>query len=185
MGRVTRPSQPALPLFVSAASYGRGLDVSQTANISVQPPSSTTWVSLLVAYMPVVLPFDYPVSRVSWLNGATITGSNVDVGIYTADGVRLYRTGSVAMAGAALPQYVTPGTPFVLSAGRYYFAWTCDGTTNRAQAHAGSAAAGSMWGLLEETTGALGLPATMANAVRWTRAWGYNVVAVSRTTTGF
>ena len=148
------------------------------------PPAARTWVANLVSYCPMTLTKPYPVQRVFWVNGSTITTTNVDAGIYTADGRRIYNTGSTAASGASLPQYVTPGTPFVLYPGMYYFAWTCDNTTNRGMAYGGAATTGRYIGLLEETTGGFGLPATMTPSV-WTRAWTASVVGVTRTTTGF
>ena len=178
-----RGSQPATPLHVRAYTLGLGLEAQTLANFSQGPPTTTTWVANLVQYNPVSLPYDYPVSRVWWTNGGTVTTTNVDFGIYTADGTRIYNTGSTTMVGVTSVQYVTP-TAFVLPAGAYYFAWTCDNTTGRAQTYSGSALASQMVGLLEETTGAFGLPATMT-PVSFTRAWGYNSCGLTRTTTGF
>jgi hypothetical protein len=88
------------------------------------------------------------------------------------------------MGAASTAQYVTPTTPFILSAGRYYFAWTCDNTTSRGMAYGGTANGGRMLGLLQETPGAFGLPATMT-PVAWANAWGASVCGVTRTSSGF
>lgn len=174
----------ALPLFVPASRWGRHVAASQISNVTLGANQATTWVANLVQYNPVALPWDYPVNRVWWMCGSTTTTSNVDFGIYTFDGTRIYNTGSTPEGTANTATYVTPGTPFVLSAGLYYFAWTCDNTTNRAQTHAGAVIGSSLMGLLEETTGGFGLPATMT-PVRFTRVWGYNVCGVTRTVSGF
>lgn len=183
MGDWPKSKPPALPLFVSAGGYGHAWEIATTAAVGIGI-TVTTWVAKLVAYMPVALPFDYPVQRVWWLNGSTLTTSNADFGIYSWDGTKIYSTGSTAMSGTSAPQYVTPSPTFVLPADRYYFAWTCDNTTNRANSHGGSAVSGQMWGLLEETTGSFGLPATMT-PVSWARAFGYVPCGITRTTTGF
>lgn len=148
------------------------------------PPAARTWVANLVSYCPMTLTKPYPCQRMVWQNGSTITSTNVDAGIYTFDGRRIYNTGSTVMSGANVPQYVTIGTPFVLAPGMYYFAWTCDNTTNRGMAFGGAILTGRFIGLLEETTGGFGLPATMTPTA-WTRAWTASVVGVTRTTTGF
>lgn len=176
----------ATPLFlhtgcVPESTQHEMYPITGTASI---PSAARTWVAKLVSYAPVALIRPYPVQRVFWVNGSTVTTTNVDMGIYSADGVRIYNTGSTVMSGASTAQYVTPATPFVLGAGMYYFAWTCDSTTSRGQAYGGTANGGRMLGLLEETTGSFGLPATMT-PVAWARAWGTSVVGVTRTTTGF
>jgi len=151
----------------------------QTAGSAVR-----TWTANLVSYTPVTLPFPYPVKRVWWINGSTITSTNVDFGIYSWAGVLIYNTGSTAMVGASAMQYVTPGTEFVLDAGRYYFAWTCNNTTSRGYAQAGSVNGSRVAGLLQETTAGFGLPATMT-PVAFAQAWGPSACGVTRTTTGF
>lgn len=148
------------------------------------PIASRTWIAKMVAYCPMMVIRPYPVSRVFWANGGTTTSTNVDAGIYTADGTRLYNTGSTAMSGAGAIQYATPATPFILAPGLYYFAWTCDNTTSRGRAFGGTANAGRVIGLLQETTGSFGLPATMT-PVAWANAWGASLMGVTRTTTGF
>lgn len=170
------------PLFITTAgNYSPSASrVNSGSNAAVR-----TWVAKLVAYCPMALPFPYQVNRVWWVNGSTNTTTNVDFGIYSAvDGTRIYNTGSTVMGTVSTVQYVTPATPFVLSAGAYYFAWTCDGTTSRAYGLAGSANISRMMGLLEETTGSFGLPATMT-PVAWARAFGPALCGITRTASGF
>lgn len=180
-----RAPEPVTPLHITPQVYGANL--AQLAASGSSPwasPAARTWVAKLIQYNPVQLPFDYRVERVFWYNGTTITSTNVDFGIYTADGTRIYSTGSTAASGSAAIQYVTVSTPFTLTAGTYYFAWTCDNTTSRGQANNGTLAFGVMSGLLEETTGSFGLPATMT-PVRFARAWAANACGITRTTSGF
>lgn len=177
------PAATATPLFVAAhGQYSSSLASAVQQNSSGLAGAARTWVANLVAYMPVYLPFPYPVKRAYWINGSTISSTNVDMGIYSADGTRIFNTGSTAMAGASSVQYVT--VEWYLDAGSYYFAWTCNGTTNRGYALAGTALSGRVSGLLEETTGGFGLPATMT-PVAWTRAWNHSCCGVTRTTAGF
>jgi hypothetical protein len=84
---------------------------------------SITWTANLAAFVPHTVPYQYPIRRVFWGNGSTLTSSNAEFAIYNANGVQIYTTGSVALSGASAPQYVTP-TAFELYPGRYYFAYT-------------------------------------------------------------
>lgn len=181
---ISRPSPVILPLFFSIPGYGKSTDVTQTANFSLGGPIATTWVPNLVSYMPFSNPFDYPINRVVWANGSTITTSNVDFGIYTPDGKKIYSTGTTVQAGPSIAQYVTPSPTFILPKGSYYAGWTCDNTTNRACCFQGSVMAGIMYGMLQESTVSFGLPATMT-PVRWAQVFGYCAVGFTRTTTGF
>lgn len=179
------PQAPVLPLFISPyTQYGNALD---HGNVSTTSPTlaAVTWVANLISYAPITLPFPYPVKRAFWINGSTITSTNVDFGVYSWEGTLIYNTGSTAMSGASSVQYVTPGTDFILDAGRYYLAWSCNNTTSRGMA-GGTAAAqfGRLSGMLEETPGGFGLPASMT-AVAWARAWGPSMCGFTRTTTGF
>jgi hypothetical protein len=132
--------------------------------------------------MPVTLPWPYPVNRVFWANGTTVT-SNVDFGIYTPSGTRIYSTGSTAQSGASAPQFVTPTTPFILSPGRYLFAVNCDGTTNRLAGFLPTAVAAALSGMLTQAVGAVTLPnpatfATFSNV-------GIVLCGITRTPSGF
>jgi hypothetical protein len=118
------------------------------------------------------------------MNGSTVTSTNVDCGIYTQGGQKLASTGSTAMSGASAIQYAASTTLILLQPEIYYLAWTCNGTTSRGAAIAGTAARSKLMGLLEETTGVFGLPATMT-PVTWARAWGPSYVGMTRTASGF
>lgn len=147
-------------------------------------PAVITWSANLAVYMPVAIPWPYPVARVFWLNGSTITTTNVDFGIYSAGGTRIYSTTSTAMSGASTIQYVTPGTPFILPPGSYYFAWTCSSTTSRGNAMTfATALPAKMMGLLEQAT-ALPLPAT-ATFATFATILGAPFCGITRTASGF
>ena len=182
MGDWTAAQAPVTPLSIVAyGPFGPQAEISMVAGTSAST-SARTWVANLVAYIPMRIPFPYPVRRVSWINGSTNTATNVDFGIYSWEGTLTYNTGSTVMGTVSAVQYVT--ADFVLDAGRYYFAWTCNNTTSRGNASAGTANAGRLAGLLEETTGVFGLPASMT-PVSWARAWGVSCCGITRTTTGF
>lgn len=57
--------------------------------------------------------------KLFWLvNGSAVAG-NVDLGVYTLDGVKLVSTGAVAQSGTTAIQTLTLGTPYRLNAGSY------------------------------------------------------------------
>lgn len=177
------PQPGTLPLFVSTlSSWGPALELlaPQGGQITL---GAITWIANQAVYMPVSIPWAYPVRRVFWLNGSTITTSNADFGIYTASGKRIYSTGSTALSGTTVPQYVTPGTPFILPAGAYYFAYVCDNTTSRSYGNVISTnARGAMAGMLSQAT-ALPLPASATFATYATP--GLPVCGITRTPSGF
>jgi hypothetical protein len=167
------------PLFISTISrFAVGFE--QHALLGSTAPASQTWTTNIVEYIPITLPFAYPVKRVFWMNGSTAS-SNVDMGIFSGSGVQLFSTGSTAQSGASAIQYVTADV--VLQPGTYYLAWTVSGTTNRASTQAATATQGRLMGLLEETA-AIPLPASMT-AVTWARAWGAQFCGITRTASGF
>src|SRR6185295_9653455 len=145
------------PLFFHTYSIWSSLVALR--NHAAIAPASITWTANQAIYMPVTLPWPYPVNRVFWVNGSVVTTSNCDFGIYSQSGARLYSTTSTAQSGTNVPQFVTPTTPFTLPAGRYYFAWVSDNTTNRGFGNLSTVAFQAMSGLLTQAT-ALPLPAT-------------------------
>jgi hypothetical protein len=124
------PGTPQLPIFLSTWSRWSGIGYANriAGNLT---HAAITWVANYCVFMPMVIPFSYPVNRVFWVNGSTITTSNAAFAIYTRDFGQIYTTGSQAMSGASAPQFITPATPFVLPPGSYFFAWSCDNTTSR------------------------------------------------------
>lgn len=153
---------PELPITVSSYSLLSAM-AAMRARQSFISGGALTWVADLAMFIPVTLPWHYPVERVFWANGGTIT-SNVDFGIYAEDGTRIYSTGEVAQAGATDLQFVTPADPFLLPPGAYYFALACDGTTSRLN---GSTSVNTNWmrlaGVLQQAA-ASPLPANMNGA---------------------
>lgn len=177
-------TQPAVtPLFVNTIGPQCPALVLG-ANLLAAQPASVTWVANLAVFMPIILPWDYPVSRVFWTNGSTAS-SNCEFGIYTDDGAKIYSTGSVAQAGADGPQYVDP-TDFLLAAGNYFFAYTCNGTTNRTRGFTGYTTnfLRQMGVYQQASAGPGSLPATMASVAAASQAL-YAVCGITRTASGF
>lgn len=173
------PSQTASPLAIHTYTFNAG--ASGVRNYSALGAGARTWVANLAIYIPVLVMWPYTVQRVFWVNGSTITSTSADFGIYTAEGTRIYSTGSTAMAGASDLQFVTP-TAFTLSPGAYYFGWSCNNTTNRAYGGAPPALGDRLGGVLAESS-AFPLPATMTPAAVANPL--YPLCGVTRTTSGF
>jgi hypothetical protein len=159
---------------ISAMAQARALATSMA-------PSALTWTANQAVYHPVWIPWPYPVNRVFWANGTTITTSNGNFGIFTSTGNRVYSTGSTALAGTSVLQFVTPSPTFVLAPGMYYFAYACDATTNRAQGFAMSVLQQQQIGVLQQASNfALADPATFATPTAVT----YALCGVTRTGAG-
>ncbi len=142
-----------------------------------------TWVANLAVYVPFSLPFYYPAARIYWCNGGTASG-NVDVGIYSQGGTRMYSSGSTAQSGTSQLQYVD-FTDMILSPGKYYMGVVCSAATaNLMYGSSAVAAAGlALAGCLEEALGATTLPATMT-PIEIAHAL-YPLVGFTRTPSGF
>lgn len=174
------PAPGTLPLFVSSLSrWGVASEFLATGGGA---PLSITWTANLAVYVPVVLPWAYPVNRVWWINGATV-GGNADFGIYTPSGSQIYHTGSTVTVTGLNVQYVTPTTPFVLPAGPYYFAWTCSGTIGVGIGpKTTTTPPGAVAGCLSQST-ALPLPATATFATY--SGPGIEWCGITQTVSGF
>lgn len=117
-----------VPLFVNTDHFWCAPSPTTVATAS---NGSAAWpLASMIIYMPMTLPWPFPVRRVFWANGSSAAG-NMAMGIYTAGGAKIYATASTAQSGASVKQYVSPATPFVLQPGNYYLALINDGTTNR------------------------------------------------------
>jgi len=97
-------------------------------------PTNATWPSANYAlFTPVTITAPYPVNRVFMMSGSGGTTSiHHDFGIYTPQGARIWSVGAGAQGGASTWQYTTPSPTFILDAGRYFFAYSCDSTTSSA-----------------------------------------------------
>jgi hypothetical protein len=78
-------------------------------------------------YVPFRIHEPFTVRAAGWHNGSTASG-NVDIGIYSENGTRIWSSGSTAQSGTSVVQIVTP-TAFTLPPGRYFLAIAADGTT--------------------------------------------------------
>jgi hypothetical protein len=146
-------------------------------------PASNNWPTAnLAIYIPLSLPWSYTVNRVFWINGATV-GGNCSVAVLDSAGVRLATSGSTVTSGASTIQYVTLGSPLVMSAGRYFLGISFSGTTTVSWLTTGvTADFGRMMGLFQQAS-AHPIPTTATFASF--ASIGYPFAGITRTTTGF
>lgn len=104
--------------------------VYNQAALTITVPTSTQITSSanLAIYFPVIVEAPLLVRKIWTHNGTSVSG-NIDLGIYTAGGAKLYSTGSTAQSGTSAVQSVTLGTPFFLVPDLYYLAIAADNTT--------------------------------------------------------
>lgn len=111
-----------------------------------------------IIYMPFRVPQPLVVAQLYCYNDATVSG-NLDLGIYSPDGTLIVNKGSTAMAGASALQLLDI-TDTVLGIGFYYLAMTVDNTTATFNRYAPLLPVLQAAGVLSQTPGSFGLPAT-------------------------
>lgn len=116
-------------------------------------------------YIPFQIDAPFTVRSVG-VHISTTSSGNIDVGIYSENGTKIWSAGSTAMGTANLFQLWTP-TAFTLAPGRYYMAVGCSNTTGTFRIQSVGEANRS-GGLLVGTTFAL--PSDMSGAAAITSA---------------
>lgn len=127
------------------------------SNSGTAPSSGTFPTANKVFYCPVRTPCPLTVALFYAYNGATVSG-NIEVGLYSIDGVRLATSGSVAQAGTNGAQIFDIADKFV-GEGVFYLAVSMDNTTGTLFRTANPALLNAAMGMLVETTVSFGLPA--------------------------
>lgn len=112
-------------------------------------------------FLPVALTRPILVKRLFCHNGSVVSG-NVDMGIYSVDGVRLVSIGSTAQAGTSALQFFNT-TDIYLSPGQYYLAVVLSSTTGRLGRIAPGTLRMQHYGIYKMAS-ALPLPATVTFA---------------------
>lgn len=175
------PRSSVLPLMIHSYSLQYSPSAALRTTGTALGIASATWVANLSTFIPMEIPFDYPVNRVFWGNGSSAAG-NSNMGIFNINGKRIFSVGSTAQSGTNNIQFATPGTPFTLAAGMYYFAFANDGTTNRVFGAGTSALNLQNVGVLQQASNlALADPATLVTPA----SAGYPVVGITRTQANF
>lgn len=147
--------------FVSPYSKEGGIG---RAPVGPSAPSSGTFPSANRAlYFPIIVPVQTTLSRFFWLNGATASTNNVQMGLYLDDGTAgapgssfLLGTSTLA-AGASVCQFDNV-TDTIVPPGRYWLALWCNGTTTTFLRNTGLGMRSTVMFDEDSLTG--GLPAT-------------------------
>lgn len=143
---------------VQLRTIGTGSLLAAMGGLLVTQTTGAWPAAKRVIYQPFRVPEVLTVRQLWIDNGGTVSG-NVDVGIYTRDGVKLVASGSTAQAGINAPQLFDIADT-QLGVGVFYLALTLDNATGVLTESALPTAVLQMLGIKTETTGSFGLPAT-------------------------
>lgn len=152
-------SKPYLPLFINTMSPR--FAVQET--IFSGTPGLAAWPAANRAlYVPIAVPWHYPVKRMFISIGAS--AGNIDLGIYNWNKTKVWSAGSTAMAGTNVNQFINTAD-IVLAPGWYYLAAVCSTITTATFGRSNTMSAATMKanGYCEEAS-ALPLPTTMTIA---------------------
>lgn len=178
------PASSATPPIINTYSRYGALGNGYLVSGAWPGVGTITWPSANRAiYMPIRIPWPYRVARVFWANGGTITG-NVDLGIYTSGGAKIYSTGSTAQSGTSTLQFVTVTTPFVLAPGSYYIAMAVSAVTANLVQGGTTFALGAIraMGCLQQDTA---LPVPTSATFAEVASSLYALAGITRTASGF
>lgn len=171
-----------LPPHLSNFSQYGSIAHLRTIDSGINPVSATYTTANQARYYPISIPFAYPVHRVFWVNGSSVSGTR-DFAIYTKEYKRIYSTGSQSASGGSAPQYYSTGLPILLQPGDYYFGFNCSATTNAVWGKTVSAESQRFAGILQQAVGAVTLPDPMVPAAASVAS--INICGVTWTPSGF
>ena len=140
--------------------------------------SSSSWpLADRIIYCRLFIPEDFTVLRVWWTNAGTVTG-NVNVGLYTIAGTKLWELGSTAASGTNQIQYADMADQ-AHSAGEYFLAIQKSTTGSLyAKTTVGLNVVGMNGALRTEDAASFALPATATFAMpasAWTPLCGLDL----------
>src|SRR5215471_104247 len=85
--------------------------------------ASATWpLANQAIFVPFELDRPMRVTSAWWVNGNALASASADIGVYTADGTKLYSSGAVVLAGTNAYQTTGLGLPLTLPRGALYLA---------------------------------------------------------------
>jgi hypothetical protein len=186
------PNQPVLPLHLGSRSRWCETCLCAKYLVTNFTEASSAWPAVnRILYIPMAIPWIYPLERFWWFNGAAAGGA-YRFGVYAFAEDTLVKvgtdTGSVTGTGNSLLQYAAPtGGRIMIGPGRYYIAMQHDDVTASRIISTSTITPATCrgCGMLEETPGAMGLP-TVATPVAYSSATGgLPIVGFTRTATGF
>jgi hypothetical protein len=141
------------------SSWGRN-SAQHVFPLASTTQGNMTWPAANTAiFVPLSIPFYFPVAKVFWCNGSP-ANANCDVGLYTWDGARIFSLGSTAQGSASIAQFASLATPVLLAPGDYYMALACSGSSTNIFANTAVSAANGRIAGLRQMASALPLPAT-------------------------
>jgi hypothetical protein len=117
-------------------------------------------------YSPIDIPWICSLRKVFVSNGSVVSG-NLDVGLYTSAGVRLWSAGSTAQSGTSTEQVVDVSPDLALTPGLYYVGLVLDNTTGTVVRNTPSTQMCAVAGYYTQAT-AFPLPSTATFAIDYT-----------------
>lgn len=114
---------PNFPTITSLSAESIGQDFAQLANITTLNPAITSGTANRAVFIPFTIDQPVTVNALFYATGSALNAGNIDLGIYTTDGVRIVSTGSTAQAGGSNVIQKIPITPVTLGPGTYYMAF--------------------------------------------------------------
>jgi hypothetical protein len=118
-----------LPPFIHVASrYVGNMDHAFPVGAGVYS-ASQVFTANQAYYVPIVLPWPYPIRRFYWRNGTSVAGS-IEVAIYGKDFCKICSSGAVTQAGTSAQQFVS--APYLLPPGSYYMAFAANNISGSA-----------------------------------------------------
>lgn len=126
------PEQPVLTMISPWSPWG------QFANYLSSTLASRTWeAAARVAYFPIAIPRTITVTRVWWVNGATVTGgATVEAGLYSDAGSGAYKPATKLLSASAVQgtlnqvQFVNLVANKTIYRGLYWLALMMSSATN-------------------------------------------------------
>lgn len=161
---------PAVPISITSLSVRFSAAQQAMGFAASGAGSSGAWPSAgLAIYIPLTLPFAYPVKRAFWANGGTSNG-NVDLGIFDRrTKTKLFSTGAVGQGTVSVLQYVSED--WLILPGDYYMGLALSsGTGTITRLSAWTAQTMRNVGCLQEAS-AEPLPTTMTPALIGQAYW--------------
>lgn len=117
------------PFILSTSRYFALWEGNARAGGAFVPASAGWGTASQAVYIPFSLPFPYLIRRMFWVNGSS-AGSTHELAVYTFGGRQLVTTSGQTGTGNSAPQYITLGTPYLLSPGTYYLGYSLNATTS-------------------------------------------------------
>lgn len=128
----TQKKFPVMPNVISILSDESMMRALGQYSATLSTIVSGNWPAAnRIYYVPFHLKGHFYTGKLGWLNGNAVSGgANVQMGVYSASGLLLCTTGSVAQATVSVPQWAAPTVPCWLPPGRYYWGLTLSATIN-------------------------------------------------------